>query len=362
MTPMSDSFIIFKMKKSPTPVVGITATFVVSVMVVGALLLFRNHQSMSSYDFKRIIIPDLIRENRVLNINYNSYYLAGITDSRLFLGNFTAPLHLLSVNSNLTDTAHYRIKVLTDFEFTSIKVKVDSPYFYLMDGTLPKMLRGTLSDLTAMPRTEERVYFREAFPLNSGSFVFTGLNSMYQNIIGKVISYDSFVQFNDSILERQIDGLFCTDGQLSHDKKTGLFVYVYNYRNQFICFDSSLNILYRGNTIDPIAIARIEVTRVNNTMQLKSPPLSVNKRSYQSDGFLFNVSNLRSKEESHEAFEDSSVVDIYRTSDGTYSVSFYIPNYKNLRISSFAVSGSRLYALYDQYLVLYDFDKSNLML
>jgi hypothetical protein len=48
------------------------------------------------------------------------------------------------------------------------------------------------------------------------------------------------VSLNHELLEKQVDGVFDTDGQLLRDDITGELVYIYFYRNEFMVMDSNL--------------------------------------------------------------------------------------------------------------------------
>src|SRR5690606_29648613 len=101
------------------------------------------------------------------------------------------------------------------------------------------------------------------------------------------------------ILEKQIDGSFCVDGDLLYNPNTNSLVYVYRYRNQFMHLDTTLNTLFKGYTIDTISKVKIKVSEAKTANGIKfilsSPPLIVNKKSYASGNYLFIHSNIKSR-------------------------------------------------------------------
>jgi hypothetical protein len=72
---------------------------------------------------------------------------------------------------------------------------------------------------------------------------------------------------------------------------------------------------------------------------------------------FFLNSNLLAKNEDRPMFFASAVIDVYDISaGGKYLNSFYIPYYRKKRPSDFLFFGHYMAAIYDRYLVLYDFD------
>ncbi len=105
--------------------------------------------------------------------------------------------------------------------------------------------------MTAYPK--QNLFFSNGISLTSNNFAFRKYDQILkQNILAK----NSFnpgsspVIESKDLLQKQVDGIFCTDGMMSYCKKSGKLIYVYYYRNQFICADSNLHLIYRGNTID----------------------------------------------------------------------------------------------------------------
>ena len=310
------------------------------------------------YDFSRHYPPhplDLLAETDII---YNSYYIAGATDSHIYLGNVTAPSHLLVMDKMLTDTQHVRLKIkgAKNFKYRSIKVNVDSPYFYLTDGSLPAMLRGTFTNWEASRFKDEKAYFSTFLPINESSFALTMVSGKSnENILAKATTYPPYIQMASSVLEKQVDGIFCTDGLLHYSKELGYLVYLYRYRNQFICMDTSFNVIYRGNTIDSISVAQIEVAEIksDNSKTLAKPPLVVNKQSHVSGRWLFVNSNLLAKNDHPKTFEESSIIDVYDIKDGIYKFSFKLYHYQGEKMGDFKVFGNRLVVLYDHFIRVY---------
>lgn len=346
------------MKRTPAIIISL---LIFGVTVIFILYTFANKLN-NLYNFSRQYPTPPLELLAETDIKYNSYYIAGATESHTYLGNAAAPSHLLVVDKMLTDTQHVRLKIKStkNFKYRSIKVNVDSPYFYLTDGSLPATLRGTLNDWEASRFKDEKAYFSTFLPINKSSFALTMVSSKSnENILAKATTYPPYIQLAPSILEKQVDGIFCTEGLLHYSKELDYLVYLYRYRNQFICMDTSFNVIYRGNTIDSISVAQIEVAEIksDNSKTLAKSPLVVNKQSRVSGNWLFVNSNLLAKNDHPKTFEESSIIDVYDLKDGIYKFSFKLYHYQGGKMGDFKVIGNRLVVLHDHFMRVYRIKK-----
>jgi hypothetical protein len=309
--------------------------------------------------FLRQFPPHPAMEGDTLNIKLNSYYLAGGTPHHIYLGNYKAPLHLLVLNMALTDTQHVVLKVkgLQDQKFWAAQVLVDSPYYYFTDGAVPVMFKGNVHDWHSERYLYDSVYFRSITPMKPGSFAVKSLSgSTQENILGKITAWAPYQRFRNDILQKQLDGVFCTDGLLHYNKELNLLVYSYFYRNQFIVMDTSLNVLNQGNTIDTVSKAKIKTTLIasENSRTLSSPPYFVNRWSAVSNNWLFVNSSLMAKNESAEAFDQGAVIDMYDLKSGGYKFSFYVYDFEGRGMTEFGVFGDKMVVRYSNIIRVYN--------
>ncbi len=69
-------------------------------------------------------------DERYTDIKYNSYYVAGLVDSCIYLGNVVAPLHVLKVNIITLDTQYVRLQIPTKAILgSSAIIRIDSPMY-----------------------------------------------------------------------------------------------------------------------------------------------------------------------------------------------------------------------------------------
>lgn len=303
-----------------------------------------------------------LSDANILDLKYEHYYIAGYTNSHIFLGNYNAPLHILKTNLALTDTVHIKIK-LVGFDGLKIKepgmfrVHIDSPFFFVTHGVMAEILRGRTEKWTArrfMP--DSAYYFVEDVPISRSSFIvrsYSPSKGGYQ--LAKKNAMDSpYFQFKYGILEKQLDGLFCVEGMLHFCKDLKKVVYLYTYRNQYTIMDTSLNIIQRCNTIDPFSKALVKTVRIEskNTTMIASPPMRVNEKSSVSGSYLYVQSNILSKNEDFNEFKNKSVIDVYDLSEGKYKYSFYLGSYLSNKISDFEVINGRVACIYKSKLLL----------
>ncbi len=158
------------------------------------------------------------------------------------------------------------------------------------------------------------------------------------------------------ILEKQIDGLFCTDGILLYNPDRSLVFYIYYYRNEFICLDTNMNIRYQGNTIDTVTKAKIKVAhaRSQGATFLASPHRTVNKHAVSSGEWLIVHSMVEADNDNTNEFKTHAVLDVYKVVDGTYSFSVYLPRPTEAKLKDLAMDHNMLIALFGRHLVIYD--------
>jgi len=274
--------------------------------------------------------------------------------SHLYLGNYQTPGRLLKVNKDLKIRESVSLAGFQTFPiYKGSYLQIDSPHIYLMDGIKPVIIEGDLPSLH-LKKTIRTSYFTGAIAINNHSFI---LRSVYNGIGNVIVRQENNTDSLKKriLLEKQVDGVFCTDGEMIKVPGSLRFIYVYYYRNQFLCTDSHLNLIYKGKTIDTIGRAHIKVTKIASTGEttMSAPPLYVNKRACANSKYLFVQSALRANNETEYMIKNVSMIDVYAVFDGKYKFSFYLPDFRGHKVRDFKVYGKSLYALYDHYLYKY---------
>ena len=336
-------------------IVIVSICFVLSTLLVICLYAYSDYLTHKRNSFIRLFPPFPITEGDELYIEYNSYYVAGHTGTNIYLANRTAPLHLLVLDMNLRDTQHVQLKIraIEKYQFRSVRVAVDSPNFYMTDGSIPAVFKGTTDTWVADRYTYDSAFFLDCIPLSKNSFAIRTISSKSNEyVLGKEWSDSPHIKLNHDLLEKQLDGIFCVDGDFKFNKQAKRIVYTYYYRNQFIVIDTNLNLIQRFNTIDTNSRAKIHVAPLQSgkNRAMSQPPLMVNKRTYSFDNWLLIQSNLLAKNERKELFDNSTVIDVYDLHNGIYQFSFYIPDLNHDRVQELHSAAGKLIVLSGKYI------------
>lgn len=328
--------------------IWVISCLICSLSTVALLFGLSNRIKTSPGSFLREFPPHPVIEGDSLNLGFDSYYIAGGKGHTIYFANYTAPQRMIVLNSITLDTQHVRLQVkgIEQQKFWSAQVKVDSPNYFLVDGAVPVIYRGSTQDWQAEKYLFDTVFFRSLLPLNHSSFVVKSLSGRTgENILGKITERYPYATFTSTILQKQLDGVFCTDGVMRYSREHNQILYAYYYRNEYMVMDTNLNLLYRRHTIDTTSKARIKTGLIEseNARILMSPPLFVNKGFDVSGNWLFIHSNTRAKNEHPKAFANGAVIDVYHLDSGKYVFSYYIYHYRNEKeMTEFRVFGDRM--------------------
>jgi len=328
--------------------------FLLSIATVWLLYVAADKINHRPNGFIRLVPPHMATPQKILNIKYNSFYIAGATPTHIYLGNAVAPTYVLKTDYFLSDTSHIRLDTRQVKGIASpAMVAIDSPDVYMTVGVRGEILHAFMPDLTLQRLPEGRRQFYNASPVSPASFVLRTYDSIsQQNILAKRILDSGWLQPRKPVLEKQIDGVFCTDGVLHYDPGAARLVYVYYYRNQFLCLDTNLNIQYKGKTIDTVSHAHIKVASLasEGRQTLTSPGGVVNRLSCMDGKWIYVNSKLMANNEKKSEFDKVSAIDVYSLEDGSYHFSFYLPHLGDKKLTAFRVFNKTLVALYDHYI------------
>jgi hypothetical protein len=336
----------------------ITALFVGSVALV--ILLFVTSEEMIHHrnPFVRRFIPHHINKKYQLGLGFNSYYVAGTGMGKIYLGNYTDPSRITVLDMTLKNRKQFTIQLTTvNLPFRSVQVKVVPPYFYVLDGTVPCIFKGTIGNWKATLISNRSIHFSAVAIMGNNALALrTRDTRKRENTLGVIqFGNPSKVQLAPDLLQKQMDGVFDTDGSLQYSSSLQKLVYVYYYRNQFIVADPQLKLSYRGHTIDTNSVAKLKIAYLpqQGMKQFSAPPFTVNASSSVFKNLLFVHSNLEGKFESQKMWNQASVVDVYDLVENSYQFSFYVYHHNGQKMRSFVVTDFHLFALIDDQIVAY---------
>ena len=333
----------------------IVLTIVVSSAVVVGLFVSSEHIMKRENPFVRRFMPHHIDKAEYLDLEVNSYYIAGLTNDTIYLGNYTAPLLITAVPTDLGAKVEHQIKLdETQRSFRSLSVSVQENEFFVSDGTIPIIYKGNTNNWIATKYMQEKVYFSLLQPMENNAFLFRSQRAgSGEHVLGRLDVNDSTsFELYDDALQKQIDGVFDTDGQLVTDAKTKQGVYTYYYRNQYLVYQQQGNRFVTGKTIDTTTLAKIEVTTLaNGERKMGAPPQKVNSKTYAYNGLLYIKSELMGKNEPRSMWAQASVIDVYDYNRKEYQYSFYAYDHQSDKIKEYALNDRYFFGLVGNSLV-----------
>jgi uncharacterized membrane protein YphA (DoxX/SURF4 family) len=337
--------------------IQLSLAFLCSGVVV--LLLFLSSEEIMHHQnpFIRRYPHHPVTLTNTIDLKYNSYYFAGAGDGKLYLGNYTIPLYILAIDNKLQQQKIRATLDRTSFSFKSIRMAVHPPFFYIIDGRVPAIFSGRITNWKAKLQEPKSPYFGTAVPIDSSTIVFRGISkTTNNNILGIFKAGDqSKTVMAPELLQKQIDGVFDTDGMLHYSQEMKRMIYLYSYRNEYIIADENGVLDYRGNTIDTVSHAQIKIASLkdNKERTMATPTLTVNANSSVSGHLLFVNSNVPGRYEQNKVWKQASVIDVYDLNKKGYLFSFHIYGIDNKKLRNFLVTQTHVYALIDTKLVIY---------
>lgn len=339
-------------------VILLCACFGFGTAVVAGLYAMSERINSRKNAFIRQFPPHALSHRHLRDLHYNSYYIAGLTAGKIFLGNFIIHNYLITLDYALKDTQHINIGVLANDTpgVHPIKYYVDSPDVYITDESRSAIWHTRLDQPQSTEYLHSPLRFDQFTPLSATTFVIRHYDTTFQvNRIVRQNINTIIAPLQSDFLTRQADGFFSTDGIIRYNNMLNRLIYVYYYRNQYINADSNLHIIFTGHTIDTVSTAKLKIALVASEHRYKiaSPPFVVNKYAATSGKWLFVCSSLLADNEERNNFDNNSVIDMYSIPDRRYFYSFYLPNVTAKKITDLKVNGSHVIAINDHFLSSY---------
>lgn len=338
---------------------SIPIAMVSSVAIVTILFLCSEDLIQRKNPFVRRYIRRSIELIHSVDLKFNSYYFSGYNKGTIYLGNYTDPLRMLSIDSSFKSLKGIKIDFKNrNLPFRSVKVLVRGNYFFLADGSVPCIFKGRIMDWKITEELKGVPNFTLAEPIDSTNIIFrnnTGKGAAH--ILGIFSSNrSSKVQYLPSLLQKQIDGIFDTDGMLLFNAELGRIVYVYFYRNEIIVADKKGILQQRHHTIDTISKAKIKVAYLKEGSQRKmaAPPAIVNANTATKSNLLFVESKVPGLYEDNAMWKQAAIIDVYNLKKNTYILSFPIFGVKENKLQSLFVTKTHLYVILGTKLKIYE--------
>ena len=299
-----------------------------------------------------------VQKIKSLDLDRSSYYLAGLDSNTVYLGNYRTPIKIGILDLKKESLLVQNLEVPeADLPSTAVQLRVSPPFFYLIDGQISRVLRGSIGEWNTNvrwdgPHAFSNYALKDTTQLIARAFhLDTGQLELVQ--IKLIVSLSSSPL--TGILQKQVDGYFDVDGHLSHDYHTKQWVYTYNYRNSFRVLDPELKLMYTGHTLDTISRAQLRIDSISKPGQHKlTGSVLVNAGTYSHKGLLYVHSKVKGRYEPAKTWEQTETIDVYSLEDGSYRSSFYVYPVEEQRLTSFFVRDNHFYGFIGKDLVVYD--------
>lgn len=342
-------------------IINISLCFAVSILFVAGWFAWSQKDIIKDHGFERNVITNSLSYIDAVPLTKKAYYFAGHNQDTIYLGNYKSPIEVIKITLPTLDTTYINIQLEKKDSiqrFRNYIVEVRPPYFYFMEGTIPFIKRGKLNQWQPKSFMYDSTYFISAVPMGEKRIALKSVSRKTKEYaLGLEQDMDPKIELRYNILEKQIDGVFCTEGQMIFSEDLSKLIYVYYYRNQFMVMDREVRLQYRSNTIDTISQVQIEpvTTRGGSVRKLESPQFLVNKNSATKNQYLYIYATGMARSDKYEDFKNASTIDVYDLQKkGAYSFSFRIPDYKNSKVSDFFITDNYLVTYQGNHIVVYD--------
>jgi hypothetical protein len=330
-----------------------------------ALFVTMGQSNTTKNGFTRNIPTDKLSVDKEIALIEGDYYIAGYTADQIYLGNIRTPFYLFTADNSLhLQSLQLQFPIGLKYTWQSARISVDSPYIYMSDGITPKFFKGDLLHLKMDTFMSRSSYFTAATNISPGSFAVRAVHATtHENMLLKVQTDSPYVIKPADVLKKQVEGIFCTDGQLKYDKVSNRLIYMYHYRNQYLLLDTNLNLIKTLKTIDTTSTAKISIanTSAQGNFTLATPPAFVNTTLCMQAGRIYINSVLSADNESSSVTDKNNVIDIYAAVNGRYLRSLYISKQHGESLKDMCILKDKLVVLYPDNLVVYNLPKDLLL-
>ena len=143
------------------------------------------YQLQKENPFIRIFHAKWVNFESEIDLNVNSYYFAGFDKNNIYLANYTAPTHILQIDTTLSSKKESIIKLEdTKIPIKKVAIQVNPPFFYWMDGTIPLIMTGNCNEWKVTSTHHNISFFTQIETLTNHNFLIRTNNAKNgENII-----------------------------------------------------------------------------------------------------------------------------------------------------------------------------------
>lgn len=334
---------------------------VLSLMILLTLFFSSEEIIRKDNNFIRRYPHSPIIQDKIRNLDIDSYYFVGTYENEIYLGNKTSPFHILKISGDLKNLEKISIAPAEEQTYKALEYRISQNSIYGFDGTVPVIFKGEIKpEINMKTISRNDAYFSENLILDSLNFVLRVYNGKLKKSMLALLNLKAKqkLMLKENILSNHNNSWFDNDGKLLYDSKRNEILYMFYYRNQILKMDNNLKVIGEGKTIDSISNSGIEVHQFGDgSIKMNKAPKMVNYTMVAHNGLIFNRSALIGKFEPKDIWKKASVIDVYHTNSFNYWGSFYVHHRSGKSLSQMLVTNQYLYALIGNHLVRYRFTK-----
>lgn len=335
----------------------VPVVILLSSLSIFLLYVRSEHQLRKNNNFTRRYIPHAIEGEKRLNINYNSFYFAGQDRENIYLGNTTAPLNLTVVKKDLSSFSKFRIPLDSkSHQFKSLRVVVNPPVYYIYDGTVPVIYKGSLKQGDSLQTvSSNQMYFDQLNIISENSFLFRSQSSTYKTFV--IGTYqDHKIHLNYDILKTQNPGYIENDGLLISDSDKKNLIYLYYYKNEFVVLSSITDQHSKFKLISFNKGQKTQMVKLpDGSHKIKNVMQQSVKSATVAGNHLFVNSNAKATHDGIMQWNKASIIDLYKINQQYYAGSFLVPDSVGEKVKEMLIDGEFIYILIGNEIVRYHF-------
>ena len=330
-----------------------------ATLIINALIFFAGGFTANNNGFNRKIENVSLPRISWIKKPQNITSISTVTKDHIYFQT-TIPGKLIIVDHHLTDPQCVSIPYPSDQKTASLFYTIiDSPGIYLLAGNKGTIAHANLHNKTFYNYSFKLPVFTRTVFIPPATFIIRGYETSSikpDQVFMKINTASSLLQREKNLSEKKRDAGITTDGLLQYDSSVHLLIYTFFYSNNIICFDTSLQLIYKAHTIDTTNAYQIQTgsigTETEKVFTNTMPSRIVNWESDVSDGKLYINSWMKADNESIPQFNNNSVIDVYDIISGAYKKSFYVPFFRGEKMESFKVYKNEVIAIYKDYITV----------
>jgi hypothetical protein len=312
----------------------LAALLVAALLTIAILVYTADFPNKYKNGFNRFYIKATVTPLADISTGDILQDICGATPTHFFFAT-TNPGKIISTNHLLQD------KKIISFHMDTIPVDfftaVDSPAIYIYAYNMPAIITADMNTGSTKIKQLPAGAYSNAQAFSNDAFLLRKLSTKIPDQFFTKVMSDTIVTAQ-YLSELHLDGGMCTDGLLHYDKSTRLFTYLHYYNNQYISFDSSLQLKITGHTIDTFHHFRFELSaETKHIYTSQGPDHMINAASCVYKGVLYVRSTLKADNDDATTYKNNIIIDTYNLQADRYSGSFYLPGNAGEKINKMLI-------------------------